>query len=160
MASEPVPLNGLDKNKELQEAEPEARTADAASAATAAIDAAVTAMGPDGLIFGLLGQEIAVLVVEYARALDHASLVASMGGQSAPGGFQFSLGFTAEFGRAVKLPGGKIIGRIPARFVDHIGQHVGTVSRQALTTDRMFFKSLYKGLVGFAEFVRISGLTF
>src|SRR6185369_13364488 len=42
-------------------------------------DAAVTAMRPDGLVLGLLGEIVAVLVIERAGTLDDAAAVASVG---------------------------------------------------------------------------------
>jgi hypothetical protein len=44
------------------------------------VDAAVAAVGPDRLVFGLFGDEVAVFVVKGARAADHAAPVAAVGG--------------------------------------------------------------------------------
>jgi hypothetical protein len=44
------------------------------------VDAAVAAVGPDRLVFGLFGDEIAVFVVKGARAADDAAAVAAVGG--------------------------------------------------------------------------------
>ena len=56
------------------------------------IDAAVTTMGPYRFVLGLLGQKIAVLVVEGPGTLHHAAPVAAMGRRifAAPAFFQFS----------------------------------------------------------------------
>jgi hypothetical protein len=44
------------------------------------VDAAVAAVGPDRFVLGLLGDEIAVFVVEGARTADHTAAVAAVGG--------------------------------------------------------------------------------
>jgi hypothetical protein len=66
------------------------------------VDAAVAAVGPYRFILGLLGQKIAVFVVEGARAADHTAAVAAVGCGSltAAGIFQFGLGLTADLGGA------------------------------------------------------------
>ena len=60
------------------------------------IDTAVGAVCPYRLVLGLLCQEVAVLVVEDARALNNAPAVTSMGGRSAPRYLEFGFRFATD----------------------------------------------------------------
>src|SRR6185369_1648132 len=91
------------------------------------VNAAVAAVGPDSLIFRLLGEVVAVLVVVDARALDDAATVAAVGRSATPFDLQFSLGFAGELGRAGKGTLLEVVGRIAAGFVENIGKNVGAV---------------------------------
>ena len=119
------------------------------------VDAAVAAVGPDRLILGLLGKVVAVLVMVYAGALDHAAPVAGMGGHAAALGLERSHGLAADLGCAVKASLLEIVGRIAAHFVQDIGQDVRAEGRKALAGHRMLAEPFHELLVRLAELLGV-----
>ena len=69
------------------------------------VDAAVAAVGPDGFVLGLFGQEVAVFIIEGAGTADHAAPVAAVGGRSFATAlvFQSGLGLAADLACAFEL---------------------------------------------------------
>src|SRR4030042_1118980 len=63
--------------------------------------------------------------------------------------------FSADLVRPLKSPRGEIPGRIPSRFIDDRGQHIGAVSREPLACHRMFSQCLHKLLRSLFKKVRV-----
>ena len=108
-------------------------------------------MGPDSFVLGLLGQVFTVLIIVNPGTLDDATTMATVGRFAATFDFQFGLSLAADFLGPFKLTGLKVVGRVAARFVKNVGQHIGAVGRQAFTRDRVLADPFDKGAVGNLE---------
>jgi len=97
------------------------------------------AMSPDGLVFGLLGNVPALLVVIRPGAADDTTVMTAVGCRAGTATlvFGFRLGFPADLVGVLESALFEIARGIASRFAEDVGQNVGTVGRESLAGNRV-----------------------
>ena len=120
-------------------------------------DAAIPAMRPDRLVLRLLRHVLSVLVDIDPGALDHASAMAAVGGESSPLHLELRLHLSADLGRVLEPPRPEVVRGVGARLVEDVGQHVGAVGGEPFPGDGVLSQPLDEPAVRILELLRVFG---